>query len=187
MTDWRFKVELDSSDLPGEIGLALWSLEETRNRTLTYVEGISQSTLDYDPPGQRHSIATLLYHIAVFEADWLYVDILGRGYDMERQIPNCPPRIREVLQYPLVLENHVYTPVKDEPLDTLLNRLSTVRAALFAELGQMSLTEFQRVRVSDDVELTPQGVAEHLVQHEAEHRGQIWEARAAAEKADSGA
>ena len=36
-------------------------------------------------------------------------------------------------------------------------------------------------RPSDDDLVTPEWVIEHLVQHEAEHRGQIWEARVVAE------
>lgn len=70
--------------LPGPIGYALWHLEEARDRTLAYVEGITQDALDTRPVGHRHSVATLLYHIAVFEVDWVYTDVLGNPYDMER-------------------------------------------------------------------------------------------------------
>lgn len=179
MMSWRFTVELDA-DRPEAIEMALWSLEETRRRTLSYIKGVDQATLDYNPPGQRHGIATLLYHIAVFEADWLYVDILDRGY-MERQIPNCPDAVASHLPYPLLMEDRAYTPVAGDILETHLERLVVVRAALFETLGQMTLAEFRKSRVSDDTLITPEGVAQHLVQHESEHRGQIWEARAAAE------
>ena len=111
-------------DCPVEIGLSLWTIEETRRRTLSYVDGISQQALDHTPPGQRHSVATLLYHIAVFEVDWLYVDILGGDYDMDRRIPRAPPEIAAHLPYPLLMEDGAYRPVDGESLATHLDRLS---------------------------------------------------------------
>ena len=168
---------------PPEIGRALWTLGETRRRTLGYVEGISQSALDFDPPGQRHSVATLLYHIAVFEVDWLYVDILGGGYDMERRIPECPPEVAEQLGYPMLLEDRSYTPVAGESLQDHLHRLSVIREHFVGVLTGFSVEEFRAVRPTDDGGVTAEWVVEHLSQHEAEHRGQIWEARVAAEAA----
>ncbi|TDI49946.1 MAG: DinB family protein [Acidobacteria bacterium] len=169
------------------MGLSLWTLQETRRRTLAYVDGISQQALDHNPPGQRHSVATLLYHIAVFEVDWLYVDILGGDYDMDHRIPNCPPKIAAYLPYPLIMEDRSYTPVEGELLGTHLERLSVIREAFLEVMGGMSLTDFRTLRPSDDEMVSPEWVVEHLSQHEAEHRGQIWEARVAAEaKAEAG-
>jgi uncharacterized damage-inducible protein DinB len=37
----------------------------------------------------------------------------------------------------------------------------------------MSLQEFRRVRVLPDYDVTPDYVLHHLMQHEAEHRGEI--------------
>lgn len=166
---------------PPKIGRALWSLEETRRRTLRYVDGITREALDHRPEGHRHSVATLLYHIAVFEADWLYSDILGADWDEARQIPGCPPEIAEHLPYPLLLADHRYTPVEGEPLSTHVERLSVIRAAFLDIVVGFSVEEFTRLRDTGDTPLSAEWVVEHLVQHEAEHRGQIWEARVAAE------
>jgi uncharacterized damage-inducible protein DinB len=165
-----------------EIGASLWTLEEARRRTLAYVENIGQEALDYDPPGQRHGVATLLYHIAVFEVDWVYNDILGGGYDMERRIPKCPPEVAQHLPYPLLTEEMDYTPVSEESLDIHLARLAYIREAVLEILTAMSLKEFRTLRPTEDAPVTPEWVVEHLAQHEAEHRGQIWEARVSAEK-----
>ena len=45
----------------------------------------------------------------------------------------------------------------------------------------MSLEEFHRPRKLDQYNVTPEWVIHHLIQHEAEHRGQIGELRKIAE------
>lgn len=167
---------------PPEIGTSLWTLQEARRRTLGYVQGISQDALDWDPPGQRHSVATLLYHIAVIEVDWLYIDILGGKDDEVRRIPECPPGIAEQLPYPTLMEDGS-TPVSGEPLGVHVERLSVIRQAFIDVLTGMSIEDFRTLRPSGDDQVTPEWVVEHLAQHEAEHRGQIWEARFAGEAA----
>ena len=168
---------------PPEIGTSLWTLQEARERTLGYVEGISQEVLDWDPPGQRYSVATLLYHIAVIEVDWLFIDILGGKDDEVRRIPECPPEIADHLPYPTLMEDRSYPLVSGEPLAVHLERLSVTRGALLDVMTGMSLEDFRTLRPSGNDQVTPEWVIEHLAQHEAEHRGQIWEARVAAESA----
>jgi len=168
---------------PPPIGSSLWTLDEARRRTLAYIKGISQGVLDWQPPGQRHSVATLLYHIAVFEVDWLYIDILGGKDDEDRRIPECPPELAEHLPYPILMEDGSYTPVSGEALAVHLNRLAAIRDAFTDVLKGMSMEDFRRLRTSGDDLVTPEWVIEHLAQHEAEHRGQLWEVRVAAEAA----
>lgn len=170
------------SGVPSPIGYALWHLEQARSWTLVYLADISQEALDRTPYGHQHSVATLLYHIAVFEVEWVYTDVLGNDYDMEREIPGCPPHISEVLPYPMLLEDHVYTPVHGEPMETHLTRLDTIRRDLIEVFAAMDLDDFRTLRPSDDTEVTPEWVLMHLARHESEHRGQIWEARTASER-----
>lgn len=127
-------------------------------------------------------MATLLYHIAVFEADWVYTDVLGNEYDMENRIPGCPPQIAKVFPYPMLLEDHAYTPVFGEPLETHLERLDVMRGALLDVFTSMGLDDFRTPRLSEESAVTPEWALMHLARHESEHRGQIWEARTAAER-----
>jgi hypothetical protein len=169
------------SGCPEPIGYALWHLEEAREWTLSYVDGISQPALDVVPQGHRYSVATLLYHIAVFEVDWVYTDVLGNDYDMERRIPGCPTEVAAVLPYPLLLDDGSYTTVAGEPLSTHLERLTVIRRHLIEVFTKMELDDFRDPRPSGDIEVTPEWVLMHLARHESEHRGQIWVARVAAE------
>lgn len=165
---------------PAPIGYALWHLEEARSWTKSHVEGISQDALDLTPQAHRHSVATLLYHIAVFEVDWVHTDVLGAVYDMQRRIPGCPPELAAVLPYPLLLDDGSYTPVSGETLQAHLDRLDFVRADLIAVFTGMSVADFRAPRPTDDGTVTAEWVLMHLARHESEHRGQIWEARTAA-------
>lgn len=167
---------------PEPTGYALWHLEGARERTIEYLEGMTDPVLDHTPAGHPHSVATLLYHIAVFEVEWLYTDVLGNDYDMERRIPGCPPHIAAVLPYPMLLEDMSYTTVSGESLETHVARLATVRADLIEVFRAMDLEDFRTLRPSDDSEATPEWVLMHLARHESEHRGQIWVARTAAER-----
>jgi uncharacterized damage-inducible protein DinB len=90
--------------------------------------------------------------------------------------------VAKVLTHPLLLEDHSYTPVGGEPLATHLERLEVVRGALIEVFSSMDVTDFRSPRAGDDGEVTPEWVLMHLARHESEHRGQIWEARTAAEK-----
>ncbi|HEY0072276.1 MAG TPA: DinB family protein, partial [Chloroflexia bacterium] len=65
--------------LPGyqpEIGRWLWALQDNREKTLRSLDGLSTAGLDTMPPGSGNTIGVLLYHIALIEADWLYVEAL---------------------------------------------------------------------------------------------------------------
>ena len=167
--------------VPDPIGYALWHLQEARDWTTDYVDGIRPDVLDRRPVGHSHSVATLLYHIAVFEVDWLYTDILGNEYDMERRIPGCPEHIARLLPYPMLLEDMSYTPIEGEALEVHLERLGAIRADLIDVVASMDVADFRRMRTTADGGVTAEWVMMHLARHESEHRGQIWAARKAAE------
>src|SRR5437660_415567 len=67
-----------SADTLPDIGRFLWMMEDVRAVTKRTVDGISQAALDWSPDPALNSIGTLLYHIALVEADWLYMDALAQ-------------------------------------------------------------------------------------------------------------
>lgn len=144
-------------------GAALWEMEDTRRRTLQALEGLDESLLDTIPAGGDNNIGSLLYHLALIEADWLYADILTIDYP-EWVLVSFPEDARGA-------EGTLTRP--KATLATHLERLALVRSHFLTDLTAMSEEEFTRSRKSESGVSTPQWVLHHLKQHEAEHRGQI--------------
>jgi uncharacterized damage-inducible protein DinB len=154
-----------------EIGRWLWALQDTRQRTMEELGRLSPAMIDWLPGGDESSIGTVLYHIADIEADWLYVEVL------EQPIPS---EVAALFPYPTRDEHGHLTQVQGCSLEQHLERLETVRGLLLDVFQRMHLPEFRRVRALPNYDVTPEWVLHHLMQHEAEHRGQIGALRARA-------
>ncbi|HSM24514.1 MAG TPA: DinB family protein [Anaerolineaceae bacterium] len=156
---------LEVVELPGYppvVGAALWRLEDTRRRTLRTLKDLPIGYIDHEI--QRNTIGTILYHIALIELNWLYVEIL------EASIPNellylFPEDIRD--------KEGKLSLVLGQTLDQHLARLSTIRKTFLEKLLGMTTEEFQRKRNFPQYEVSPEWVLHHLSQHEAKHRGEI--------------
>lgn len=149
-----------------EIGRYLWMLEDVRKRLKEAVAGIDQQGLDWQPPYRGNSIGTLLYHIAAVEIDWLYCEV---------QETEFPPQVMALLPFDMRDEAGRLTAVYQIPLSDHIQRLDDCRAYLLDIFNSMSLAQFRRVRHLPDYDVTPEWVLYHLIQHEAEHLGQIME------------
>ena len=157
-----------------EIARWLFMLEDTRRRTLDLLDGVKQAAIDWVPPEGGNTIGTLLYHIPLIEADYLYVDVLG--------LDDYPAELATVFPYPDRDESGRLTVVSGVDLGVHLQRLAWTRQWLLATFAQMTLTAFRTPRAVTGYEITPEWTLHHLAQHEAEHRGQIGELRQRAER-----
>ena len=163
--------------LPGcdpDIGRWLWALEDARRRTQRSLAGLSQVIIDWSDPQGSNSIGTLLYHLAAIEIDWLHTDVLGGK--------SWPPEVEALFPYAVRDEKGLLFPVRGVGLAEHRHRLDAVQSIFLAAFRGMALDEFRRVRHFDDYDVTPEWVIHHLMQHEAEHRGQIGELRVRAER-----
>ncbi|MCL4860974.1 MAG: DinB family protein [Caldilineaceae bacterium] len=157
---------------PPEIGVWLLALEDARQRTKQALAGIAPAAIDFAAPCIDNTIGALLYHIAAIEADWLYADVLEQPFP-EAMAAQFPHDVRDAAGR--------LTAVVGVSLDDHLARLDAVRATLMEAFHTVSVADFRRVRHFDAYDVTPEWVLHHLCQHEAEHRGQISEARRLAE------
>lgn len=169
-------VDIDPSLHP-EIGRRLWMLQDTRQRTMTALAGVSQAVVDWQPQGGESSIATVLYHIAGIEADWLYTEVLEQP---------IPPEIDAFFPFDIRDDQGHLFQVQGWSLEQHLHRLEVVRGQLLEAYRQMDLAAFRRARSLEKYDVTPEWVLHHLMQHEAEHRGQIGALRARAEHLSAG-
>ena len=145
-----------------EIGAALWRLEDTRNRTLRLLSDMPAEYVDLETLG--NSIGTILYHLALIEADWLYAEILEEPF---------PDELKNLLPADDRDQAGILTFIRGQTLEQHLARLSAVRKTLLDKLRGMTSEDFHRPRSLPNYEVSPAWVLHHLAQHEAEHRGEL--------------
>lgn len=139
-------------------------MRDTRGRTLRSLKELPVDHLEASLDGEPNTISTLLYHVALIEADWLYDDILGTQ-DTDWPSDLFPVDHRDA--------EGVLSPPPSETLADHIGRLKKVRAAFVANIAPMSATDLHKPRAREGYDVTPAWVMNHLMQHEAEHRSQI--------------
>jgi uncharacterized damage-inducible protein DinB len=148
------------------MGLLVAMLDECRGRTLSHLEDIGASMIDAEAPGHPNTIGTILYHIAAIELDWLCVEILGEDFP-EDTAKWFPVDVRD--------DAGRLTPVVGESLDRHRDRLAWVRGLFHDGLAGKDDAFLFEDHPADGGTVTSEWVIHHLLQHEAEHRGQIGE------------
>lgn len=147
------------------IGGWLAALDDARRRTKTAIAALTPAQLDWQPPDAGNGVGSLLYHIALIEADWLSAEV--------REEPDYPPDLLALFPWDVRDGAGRLTVVTGLDLDTHVARLDAVRALTVATFAATTLTDFRRVRALPAYDVTPEWVAHHLLQHEAEHRGEL--------------
>jgi uncharacterized damage-inducible protein DinB len=168
----RNVVDIHLSDEPA-VGQWLWALQDTRERTMEELDRVSSAMIDWLPPDDGSSIGTVLYHLALIEADWLYEEVL---------VQPIPPEVAALFPFGYRDKQGRLAQVQGLSLEQLLSRLEIVRGLLLNVYQQMDLLEFRRIRALPDYDVTPEWVLHHLMQHEAEHRSQLGALRANAQR-----
>ncbi|MEC1374962.1 DinB family protein [Heyndrickxia sp. FSL K6-6286] len=157
---------LQVSTLPGyekEIGRWLWCLEDVRRTLINALSGTNENVLDAKID-DRQSIGSLLYHIALIEADWLYEEVLCTDWD---------PDILSLFPQDCRAEDGTLSHVEGQSLEEHLHRLSKVREVFLSHFRCMDLEDWRTPRILEPYDVTPEWVVYHLIEHEAHHRGQI--------------
>ncbi|MGW6383428.1 DinB family protein [Peribacillus butanolivorans] len=153
------------SEYEEEIGRWLWCLEDVRRTLLTELTGISQGILD-TKMDERQTIGSLLYHIALVEADWLYEEVLVTEWDSE---------IRSLFPLECRSEEGSLTHIEGQSLEEHFYRLNKVREVFLSHFRSMDLTDWRKPRALEQYDVTPEWVVYHLIEHESHHRGQIFQ------------
>ena len=148
-----------------EIGRWLAALEDGRRDTLRELDRVTPEMIDWYPEAPLNSIGSLLYHIALIEADWVITEIL--------ELAEYPPEIAQLLPWAdRESDGHLWR-LDGQPLAAHVDRLAGVRAFVLERLRPMANAEFHRVRRLDSYDVAPDWAVHHVIQHEAEHRSHI--------------
>ncbi|WP_285769249.1 DinB family protein [Peribacillus sp. SI8-4] len=162
------KRDLRLASLPGyeaEIGRWLWCLEDVRRTIISQLTGVSQAILD-TKLDERQTIGSLLYHIALVEADWLYEEVLVTEWD---------PEILALFPEDSRSGDGSLTHVAGQTMEEHLDRLNRVRQVLLSKFRTMDLDDWRKPRILEKYDVTPEWVIYHLLEHESHHRGQIFQ------------
>lgn len=161
----RRRLILDPGAGDAEVGRWLAALDDGRRDTLTELERVTPEMVDWYPDVPLNSIGTLLYHIALIEADWVASEIL--------EMPEEQADLAELLPWPDRGPDGQLTRIDGHSLQVHVDRLAAVRAWAVQRIRQMSNAEFHRVRTLPEYDVAPDWVLHHLLQHEAEHRSHL--------------
>jgi hypothetical protein len=164
MTSRRERLALESIADDPELGRWLAALEDGRRDTLRELERVAPEMVDWYPDAPLNSIGSLLYHIALIEADWVVNEILELGDD---------PELSRLLPWPDRDADGHLTRVDGQPLAAHLERLAGVRAFVLERLRPMTNDDFHRVRQLEPYDVAPDWAVHHIIQHEAEHRSHV--------------
>jgi hypothetical protein len=153
-----------------EVGRWLAALEDARSDTLRELTGVTPAMVDWYPDAPLNSIGSLLYHIALIEADWVASEILELS---------DPVELSALLPWPdrepgggVGNERHL-SRTDGQSLDQHIERLAVVRSWVMDRLRPMANDDFHRVRSFLDYDVAPDWALHHVLQHEAEHRSHI--------------
>jgi uncharacterized damage-inducible protein DinB len=155
-----------------EIGRLLSLLADSRQRTMRCVDGLPGEAVDWELAPNFHTIGSVLYHIAAVEVNWIY------GLVLQQEMPI---EVAEWFPRTILDDGGNITPVYSISLDGHLYRLDKAHAITLSAFANMLPEDFRRVSTFSRMAASPEMVAQQLLQHEAEHRGQIMSLRTAAQ------
>jgi DinB family protein len=153
-----------------EVGRWLAALEDGRRDTLEELVAVTPDMVDWYPDAPLNSIGSLLYHIALIEADWVATEMLGLDE---------PPELAALLPWPDreadggVGSGRHLSRVDGHSLEDHVQRLEAVRSWVLEQLMPMTNEDFHRVRSFEEYDAAPDWALHHILQHEAEHRSHI--------------
>lgn len=146
-----------------EVGRWLSALEDGRRDTIHELDGVTEAMVDRRVTDELNTIGTLLYHVALIEADWLLDDV----FDDRGAWPS------DLLPWGDRDPKGTLTEVRGVPLSGHLGRLDAVRTLLLERMRPMSVEDFHAPRARERYDVSAAWVLHHLLQHEAEHRAHV--------------
>jgi uncharacterized damage-inducible protein DinB len=158
------------NSIPGfsnDIGFYLGGMEEVREQLREAVEGMSDDhTLLPAIPG-AHSIGALVLHIG--EAEWYWMECVVSGHLLTEDDRRAP--YWDVLKDPEGFSEKRYSS------DFCLNEIKKIRQQTHRKLASFADSDLERLfsieRGGETHQRSLRWILHHLIDHEAQHKGQI--------------
>lgn len=151
---------------PG-IGFSLAALEEVREQLREAVKDMSDEDIARRAAPGTHTIGALTLHIG--EAEWWWMNCVVQGDQVTDEIRHKP--------YWDVLEDPDAFAAKNYSASFCLDTIDAIRAETRSFLASLTDDDLENVyrhtRGERIMEVTLRWILHHLVDHEAQHKGQI--------------
>jgi len=151
---------------PG-IGFYLSGMEEVREQVREAVVGLAGETFSRPAFLGAHSIAALVLHIG--EAEWWWMQCVVSGHELTAEDRQAP--FWDVLKYPEALAS------KGHKAEFCLQEIDKIRQQTRGLLASFNDEDLERVisfeRAGEAREHNLRWILHHLIDHEAQHKGQI--------------
>lgn len=150
-----------------DVGFYLSGMEEVRAQLGEAVAEMSSEQIGRLAVPGAHSIAALILHIG--EAEWYWMQCVISGKKVSNEIRNSP--------YWDVLEDPTGISQKNYSAEFCLNEIRKIRQQTYETLASFNDSQLDNVftfeRKGETTELSLRWILHHLVDHEAQHKGQI--------------
>jgi uncharacterized damage-inducible protein DinB len=152
---------------PTEIGFYVGGMEEVRGQLRAAVEGMSDDRLGRSAIPGAHSIGALV--LLIGESEWYWMQCVISGAEVTDDI-RCTP-YWDVLKDPLSFSEKGYA------AEFCLNEIKKLREQTFETLAAFEDSDLERIfsieRGGEIHERSLRWILHHLIDHEAQHKGQI--------------
>ncbi len=150
-----------------EVGFYLSGMEEVREQLREAVEGMSDDLIGHPAIPGAHSIGALVLHIG--EAEWYWMQCVVSGQQVTDQI-RCAS-YWDVLKDPQGFAGKGYS------TELCLKEIKQLREQTCEILAAFNDSDLERVfsfeRRGKTIEPSLRWILHHLIDHEAQHKGQI--------------
>jgi len=150
-----------------EIGFYLGGMEEVREQLSEAVAGMSDDHIGRPAVSDAHSIGALVLHIG--EAEWYWMQCVVSGHKVTDEI-RCAP-YWDVLKDPKGFSDRSYS------AEFCLNEIKKIREQTHETLAAFKDSDLERIfsieRGGETHERSLRWILHHLIDHEAQHKGQI--------------
>ena len=149
------------------IGFYLSGLEEVREQLREAVEKMSDQHIDNPAIPDAHAIGALVLHIG--EAEWYWMQGVVSGQKVTAEVRNAP--FWDVLKDPEAFAGKGYS------AEFCLSEIKKIRAQTCETLATFKDSDLERIfsieRGGEIHDRSLRWILHHLIDHEAQHKGQI--------------